>query len=627
MFSKSNIGPTAAFLAASALTLTRVVTATPFPQPQQKHIGTAGDSEAAYQPEAITNQDRRDAVKQAFQVSWDGYYKYAFPHDSLKPVSNSYEDDRNGWGASAIDAFSTALVMRDWSVVSQILAYVPKIDFTKTSTEISLFETTIRYLGGLISAYDLLTSEPLVSDPNFNFTSKQTDAILAQAVRLADALSVAFDTPSGIPDNMLIFDPATGPRRVGQKTNGIATIGTLVLEWTRLSDLTGNSTYAELSQRAESFLLNPQPSKIAEPFPGLLGTNVNISTGLFVDSNGGWGGGTDSFYEYLIKMYLYDPDRFDLYRDRWILAADSSIEFVASHPSTRPDLTFLGGWRGPRGNTTLRFSSGHLDCFDGGNFILGGLTLSSKKYLDFGLDLVKSCAATYSSTSTGIGPELFSWQDSRTPLNASNNPSPPSAEAKAFYEKNGFWITNGQYVLRPEVIESMYYAWRATKDQKYREWAWSAFVSVNKTTRAGSGYSSVTNVNDEEGKGGEKTDFQESFWFAEVLKYCWLIFQDDEDPWQVKADKTNQFVYNTECHPIRLAKGHESQPSSSSSSSNSGSGEGSGLGYGSADGGRNSGHQQGGHQGGQQEGQGVWRYGDESGKERREKRFAGPRHV
>lgn len=58
---------------------------------------------------------------------------------------------RNGWGASAVDAFSTALVMGKWDVVEQILEYVPKIDFDTTTTEVSLFETTIRYLGGLVS--------------------------------------------------------------------------------------------------------------------------------------------------------------------------------------------------------------------------------------------------------------------------------------------------------------------------------------------------------------------------------------------------------------------------------------------------------------------------------------------
>lgn len=58
---------------------------------------------------------------------------------------------RNGWGASAVDAFSTALVMKNWGVVSQILDHIPNIDFDDTSTEVSLFETTIRYLGGLVS--------------------------------------------------------------------------------------------------------------------------------------------------------------------------------------------------------------------------------------------------------------------------------------------------------------------------------------------------------------------------------------------------------------------------------------------------------------------------------------------
>ena len=58
---------------------------------------------------------------------------------------------RNGWGASAVDAFSTALVMGNWDVVGKILDYIPNIDFNTTTAEVSLFETTIRYLGGLVS--------------------------------------------------------------------------------------------------------------------------------------------------------------------------------------------------------------------------------------------------------------------------------------------------------------------------------------------------------------------------------------------------------------------------------------------------------------------------------------------
>lgn len=40
------------------------------------------------------NQQRANTVKEAFQTSWDGYYKYAFPHDSLRPMSHGFADDR-----------------------------------------------------------------------------------------------------------------------------------------------------------------------------------------------------------------------------------------------------------------------------------------------------------------------------------------------------------------------------------------------------------------------------------------------------------------------------------------------------------------------------------------------------
>lgn len=179
------------------------------------------------------------------------------------------------------------------------------------------------------------------------------DAVLAQAQHLANNLSFAFDTPSGVPSNNLYFNPESTD---GSTNNGIATIGTLVLEWTRLSDLVGDSTYANLSQKGESYLLKPQPAS-SEPFPGLIGTNVNISNGHFLDASGGWVGGDDSFYEYLIKMYVYDPVRFATYKDRWVLAADSTIKYLASHPSTRPDLTFTAAFDGQE----LIFESEHRE--------------------------------------------------------------------------------------------------------------------------------------------------------------------------------------------------------------------------------------------------------------------------
>lgn len=175
---------------------------------------------------------------------------------------------------------------------------------------------------------------------------------------LGENLKFAFDTPTGISDNLVFLNP---PRLANSTDNGVATIGTLVLEWTRLSDLTGDAVYGELAQRGESYLINPRNPKLAEPFPGLLGSDVSIANGSFLDSQGGWTGGTDSYYEYLIKMYLYDPERFSTYKDRWVEAAESSIKYLASHPTSRPDLTFLSYYYN-NSKDGIDYYSEHCEC-------------------------------------------------------------------------------------------------------------------------------------------------------------------------------------------------------------------------------------------------------------------------
>ena len=110
-------------------------------------------------------------------------------------------------------------------------------------------------------------------------------------------------------------------------------------------------------------------------------------------------------------------------------------------------MTFLASYI----NTTFVNSSQHLTCFDGGNFLLGGSVLNRQDYIDFGLALVNGCHDLYNSTLTRIGPETFSWNT--TGVDSIN---------EAFYNANGFYITDAIYDLRPEVIESFYYAYRIT---------------------------------------------------------------------------------------------------------------------------------------------------------------------
>lgn len=58
--------------------------------------------------------------------------------------------------------------MQNGTIVDEILAHVPEINFSVSYDDeaVSLFETTIRYLGGMLSAYDLLKgpSSGLVSN-------------------------------------------------------------------------------------------------------------------------------------------------------------------------------------------------------------------------------------------------------------------------------------------------------------------------------------------------------------------------------------------------------------------------------------------------------------------------------
>lgn len=103
---------------------------------------------------------RARQIQAAFSANLDAYLKYAWPGDELYaltsngsgPAANLYGD----WGASAVDAISTALVMGQSAQADRLIDLALRIDFTTTrQAKISLFETNIRYVGGLISAYEL----------------------------------------------------------------------------------------------------------------------------------------------------------------------------------------------------------------------------------------------------------------------------------------------------------------------------------------------------------------------------------------------------------------------------------------------------------------------------------------
>lgn len=202
-------------------------------------------------------------------------------------MTNTCGDDLGGWGASAIDALSTAILMRKDMVVFQILAFIAELDFdvVRGGTKVQAFEIIIRNLGGMISAWDLLNGP--FSDMGKG--SELRDSLYTKMVDLADRMGYAFDTPSGIPHDWV--DPRERQGAPGTM-NTVAGAGTVILEFARLSDITGNQTYARLAERAENYLLKPQPEDY-EPFPGLIGSYVSVDSGELQNSRGSWGAFSD----------------------------------------------------------------------------------------------------------------------------------------------------------------------------------------------------------------------------------------------------------------------------------------------------------------------------------------------
>ena len=146
----------------------------------------------------------------------------------------------------------------------------------------------------------------------------------------------------------------------------------------------------------------------------------------------------------------------------------------------------------------------------------------------------------------------------RQPKKAKVLRKPVTKTQKSDLAEKGYWVANGNYNLRPETIESYFYAYRITGDKKYQQWAWDAFEGIMEHATANYGYAALKSVNmiardsdGELGKAANQRDYSESFWSAEVLKYLYLIFSDPE------KFSIDDWVFNTEAHPFRKIIGNE----------------------------------------------------------------------
>lgn len=217
--------------------------------------------------EKADREEKLKIIEGAVKHAWSGYRSKAWMRDEVRPVSGGAKDPFCGWAATLVDALDTLWIVGLKDEFDDAVKAVGEIDFTTTQRkDIPLFETTIRYLGGMLAAYDL--------------SGAKYKVLLDKAAELADVLMGAFDTPNRMPVTFYHWMPtfSSQPHRAG--TNVVlAEIGSLSVEFTRLAQLTKEPKYYDAIDRITDAFLEWQnaPGSNATLIPGLFPVRVDAS--------------------------------------------------------------------------------------------------------------------------------------------------------------------------------------------------------------------------------------------------------------------------------------------------------------------------------------------------------------
>lgn len=186
---------------------------------------------------------RQQKVKEAFVHAWSGYKKYAMGYDELMPLSQHGVDGLGGLGATVVDALDTAMIMGLDEVVTEAGSWVEEHLSERISKkgQVNLFETTIRVLGGLLSAYHLSGGE---KGMNLTHAGPKPAVYLETAKNLADRLMSAFTaSPTAIPFSDVILHESTAHPAPGGLSS-TSEVSTLQLEFNYLSSVSGDLKYS-----------------------------------------------------------------------------------------------------------------------------------------------------------------------------------------------------------------------------------------------------------------------------------------------------------------------------------------------------------------------------------------------
>ncbi|GMT05600.1 hypothetical protein PENTCL1PPCAC_27774 [Pristionchus entomophagus] len=452
----------------------------------------------------------KEQVLEMFMHGYNSYMKYAWPADELMPLScagrvrgvtpsrGDVDDSLGNFSLTLIDTLDTLIVVGAYDEFEDAVKKVVENVRFDSDLIVSVFETNIRVLGGLISGH--LMAELLRGQQPQRLKWYKDGQLLKMAVDLGDRLLPAFNTSSGLPFSRINLRHGMLDHLKRQKDTCTACGGTMLLEMAALSRLTGNPVYEEKARKAMDFLWSQRHRS-----SDLMGTVLDVHNGAWVRRDSGIGAGIDSYYEYCLKAYILLGD--NAYLERFNRHYDAVMRYVNKGP-----LFFDVQMHRPT-IATRSFMDSLLAFWPGLQVLKGDISEAVQMH-----EMLFQVVQKHKFL-----PEAFT------------------------HDLQVHWA---EHPLRPEFIESTYFLYRATRDPHYLEVAKTVMDSLNEHVRVRCGWAGVKDI-----RVMSHEDRMDSFVLSETFKYLYMIFAEPDD---LVFDPDN-FVLTTEAHflPLHLGDSKE----------------------------------------------------------------------
>lgn len=440
-------------------------------------------------------------------------------------------------------------------------------------SKVQVFETVIRGVGGLLSAHLFAVGQLPIrgyNPGNWKTSAEETandvDArpiqwlsgfvydgqLLRLAYDLGRRLLPAFHTATGLPyprvnlrhgvpfyvNSPLNHNADTVQCHVNQNPSPELTetcsagAGSLVLEFTTLSRLTGDPRFEQLAKRAFWSVWEKRSSV------GLVGSGIDAETGLWVNGYTGIGAGIDSFYEYAAKasIFLSGSPSPDGLGPRPVNGTPTSIHNTLVSEEHQTGEAFGQVWKDSHAAIKRHLYRG--DAYIHPHYVQADLYTGASR--GFWVD---SLSAFYPGllAMTGHLEEATGTHLLATALWTRYSALPERWSTSTGSVEGGLGWWGG----RPEFIESTYYLYQATNDPWYLHVGEMVLRDIKRRCWTKCGWSGLQDV-----RSGARNDRMESFFLGETTKYLFLLFDPDHPLNTLDAP----FVFSTEGHPLIIPR-------------------------------------------------------------------------